>query len=354
MSIYRQAPHYRPKPSPWQRIAKVFLILLLLAGLISAIFLLFFRGFVVDTPAGPRLQLPILSKTQPSDEGSADAVFSNDPTVTLSDESAAAPLSPLHAILLSSDAILDGTVKEQMQKGGGNAVIFDMRMEDGSLGYVSKLRQAIDSGASAATPGLNDAIRTMNQNPALYSIARVSCFSDEKLTRLEPDLALKRGSGVAWRDESQRAWLSPDRDTVQTYLLDICRELRALGFDEILLTNCAYPTNGALAQRYAGSDSVETLALTLEGFYHEVRRVLAEEGMTLSVFWQPSPMNEQNQPCSGQRLEDLLPLSDRVWLEEDGPSTQEVFSSRGLSSAKLSVISVLNQPGGASSSWAIF
>jgi len=354
MSIYRQEPNYKPKPSTWQRIAKVFLILLLLVGLSSAIFLLFFRGYVVDTPAGPRLQVPFLSHTQPSDEGETDAVFSNDPTVTIPDENAIEPLSPLHAIRLSSDAILDGTVEKQMQQGGGNAVIFDMRLKDGSLGYVSRLRPAIDSGASAATPGLNTAIREMNQNPALYSIACVSCFSDEKLTHLQPDLALKRSSGVAWRDEAQRAWLSPDRDTVQSYLFDICREVSALGFDEILLTNCAYPTNGAHAQLFVGSDSVETLALTLEGFYHEARRVLAAEGIGLSVLWQPSPQNEKNQPCSGQRLEDLLPLSDRVWLEGDTLAVQEVFSSHGLSSAKLSIVSVLDQPGAASNSWAIF
>lgn len=354
MSIYRQEPNYTPKSSPWQHIAKAFLFLLLLAGLISAVFLLFLRGYVVDTLAGPRLQLPFLSNAQPRDNGEVASVFSNDPTVTVPDESEPAPLSPLHAIRLSSDAILDGTAEEQMKLGGGNAVILDMRLEDGSLCYVSKLRPAIDSGASAATPGLNNAIRTLNQNSSLYSIARVSCFSDEKLTRLQPDLALKRSSGVAWRDEAQRAWLSPDCDPVQDYLFAIFQELSALGFDEILLTNCAYPTNGARAQHFSGNDSVETLALTLEGFYQEVRRTLAEKSIPLSVLWQPSPQNENDHPCSGQRLEDLLPLSDRVWLEGDALAAQEVFASHGLPSANLSIVSVLTQPGSASNSWAIF
>ncbi len=43
---------------------------------------------------------------------------------------------------------------------------------------------------------------------------------------------------------SGQTWLDPTQETVQAYLIGLCRELADLGFDEILLTHCAYPTQG--------------------------------------------------------------------------------------------------------------
>lgn len=355
MSIYRQEPHYTSKPSLWRRLGKLLLLLLLLAGIASAVFLLFFRGYVVETPDGPRLQLPFLAKSesQTSKHEEDSAVFSKDSTVTLPDEESTPLLSPLHAIRLDQDAILESSAEKQMQEADCNAVLLDMRKDDGSLCYVSKLSIAIDSGASAATPGLNEAILEMNRNPDVYSIARVSCFSDDYLSKSKPDLALQRVSGVPWRDQDQRAWLFPDRDEVQSYLSDICRELSALGFDEILLTHCYYPTQGARAQQFEGSESVEALALSMEGFYQELRRVLAAEQVTLSIQYEESPKSETGAPLNGQRLDALLPLADRVWLDQGNKAATEVFFSHGLSSSDISCVSILEKSGNISDSWAI-
>lgn len=358
MSTYRQRPRYSTRPSLGHRLGRLLLILLFLAGLASAVFLFFFRGYVVNTPSGPRLQLPfsLQTQTQAKPSGADTTVFGTDTSVTLP-ESTSPPsaklLSPLHAILLSEDSILNGTAASEMKKAGANAVILDMRGADGALHYVSKLKTAIASGASAASPGLNEAIQTMNRNPSLYSIALVSCFSDAYLGKLQPELLLQRDAGVPWRDQGNMTWLSPSKDAVQTYLFDICRELSDLGFDEILFTNCAYPIQGARAQQFENCDSVETLSLTLTDFYQEARRVLKEESVSLSLFWEDAPKNDKQKPLSGQSLEDILPLADRVFLEGDETQASEVFSSRGLSCTRLSLVTILKEPGGTSNSWAV-
>lgn len=356
MSIYRQKPSYSTRPSAWQRVAKLLLILLFLAGLASALFLFFFRGYVVNTPSGPRLELPFLLKTQSSTaagkQEAASAVFGAN-TITLPDAETTPLLSPLHAIRLSEDSMRNGKAEEEMKRAGANAVMVEMRGADGSLHYISKLKTAIDSGASSASPGINEDIQTMNRNPALYTIALVSCFSDSYLGNVQPELCLQREAGVPWRDQQNMTWLSPSKDATQTYLLDICRELADLGFDEILFTNCAYPTQGARSQQFEGSDSVETLSLTLNDFYQEARRALKEKGVSLSLRWEESPENEAKKPLSGQSLEDILPLADRVFLDGSGDHVREVFSSRGLSSSNLSLIPIQSEPGSASSSWAV-
>lgn len=349
MSIYRQKPHYTSKPSFLHRIGIGLFLLFLLAGLASAIFLFFFRGYVVDTPDGPRLELPFFAK-----ESSVQPVFSDDTSVTIPSEGDKPLLDPLHAIRLPTEAILDGTARTEMQKAGCNAVIFDMRTDDGSLHYVSDLSLAIDSGASAALPDLNEAIQSMNQTSDLYTIARVSCFPDSKLTQTKPELALHRTSGAVWKDDAQGAWLSPSRDEVQSYLLDICRELTALGFDEILLTNCAYPTKGAVSQFGGGSDdSIDAFCVTLEDFYEEMRNVLEAQGVRLSILWEPSPESEVQKALSGQTLESLVLAADRVWMEGEYEEAVDVFSSRGLSFSNLSLVSILLHSGSTSISWAV-
>lgn len=358
MSIYKQRPSYSTRPSFWRRLGTILLILLLLTGLASAAFLFFFRGYVVHTPSGPRLQLPFFLQTQShpngEDEETDRTVFANDQTVTLPEQTSKPELlSPLHAIRLSEDSILNGTAEKDMKKVGANAVIFDMRGEDGALHYISTLTSAIDSGASAASPGLNEAIQTMNRNPNLYTIALVSCFSDSYVGKLQPELCLTRDAGVPWRDEDNMTWLSPSKDAVQTYLFAICRELSALGFDEILLTNCSYPTQGARQQQFEGCDRVETLSLTLHDFYQEARRVAKEKEVALSLLWEDAPKNDKQKPLSGQNLEDILPLADRVFLVGDERQAAETFSSRGLSSAGFSLVSILSEKGPASTSWAI-
>lgn len=347
MSIYRPKPHYTPKPSLLQRVGTFFCLLLMLAGLCSAIFLFFFRGYVVDTPDGPRLELPFFAQ-----EMASAPVSSSNVSVTIPDETEATLLEPLHAIRLPVETILDQTVHTEMQNAGCNAVIFDMRTEDGLLHYVSDLTLAIDSGASAAVPGLNDAIRALNKTSDIYSIARVSCFPDLRLTETEPEFALHRASGAVWRDFANTAWLSPSCDEVQSYLLGICQELSDLGFDEILLTNSAYPTKGsAFLQDGTLNDSKSVLSITLEDFYQEMRTALEELGVRLSIFLEPSSQGEQEQ--SGQTLDAVLFAADRVWLEGTYDDAIQVFSSRGLSFSNLSLVCILNKSGENSYSWAI-
>ncbi|MEG1999983.1 MAG: hypothetical protein RR053_01120, partial [Evtepia sp.] len=89
-------------------------------------------------------------------------------------------------------------------EAGCNAVVLEMKSEDGSLAYVSALPLAIKEKHSLADPGRNSALRRLNLTPNLYTVACV--FFDEN----------------------------------EEYLNDICVELASLGFDEILMRG--FPT----------------------------------------------------------------------------------------------------------------
>ena len=129
---------------------------------------------------------------------------------------------------------------------GHDTVVLPMQNEDGSLNYVSRLPLAVESGASWGDPARNQRLRALNERGELHTVAEISCLRDQLLIQNDPALSLRRVSGSPWRDGAGYGWLDPAERRVEAYLIGVCRELADLGFDEIVLTHCAYPTEGAV------------------------------------------------------------------------------------------------------------
>lgn len=201
---------------------------------------------------------------------------------------------------------------------GKDGVVLPMKDPDGSLGYVSAVALAADVGASSGDPDRNEALRSLNDTPGLYTVAQVSCLRDGALGTAEPDLGLHRVSGSPWRDEAGQTWLDPTQETVQTYLIGLCRELADLGFDEILLTHCAYPTQG---ETDTLRDTAEREA-ALATFCRRLQGALADFDVTLSLQGQ-GDWGEADAP-SGQ-TEDLLATFGRVWAAEADQAALAAF-----------------------------
>ena len=127
---------------------------------------------------------------------------------------------------------------------GYDGVVLSMKDPDGTLGHVSALALAADIHASSGDPDRNQASGPSTTPRGCTPWPRSPASGTGPWWRREPDLGLHRVSGSPWRDEAGQTWLDPTQETVQTYLIGLCRELADLGFDEILLTHCAYPTQG--------------------------------------------------------------------------------------------------------------
>lgn len=121
-----------------------------------------------------------------------------------------------------------------------------------------------------------------------------------------------------WRDEAGQTWLDPTQETVQTYLIGLCRELADLGFDEILLTHCAYPTQG---ETDTLRDTAEREA-ALSTFCRRLQGALADEDVTLSIQGQ-GDSGSPDAP-SGQTT-GLLATFGRVWAAEADQAALAAF-----------------------------
>lgn len=350
MSVYRNKPDYSTRPTIGKRLGQVFLTLTLLLGLASAAFLLFFRGYVMETDSGLAFQAPFLSpQTYNATTASGSATISIPEPVE-------SP-NPLQAVLLPIDCVDDGSAAAQLRRAGGNAVVLTMKDETGKLSYVSDLSLAISIGASFADPTRNEALRQLTSE--CYTIAQVSCLQDPLLAAAKPELAMQRLSGSAWRDDMRRPWLSPWQGEVQTYLLGLCRELAALGFDEILLTDCAFPVDGRQDLLREAQDQDPLLRQTaLESLYAVLSQSLQETGVTLSIQWVPSEATATAESArvavNGQSLDTTLLYAARIWVQGDEDAMEEAFAAQGFSAATLPVIPVTGKKGDAQLAWAKF
>ena len=296
-----------PSFSVW--LGRVLLLLLWTAGLLSG-------GFLLLCATG------VLSPVQISQSVSAwlnPAAETADAAPTAGSASLPAETPPFRGVRLA----LEDLDQAETLAAGYDGVVVTMKASDGGLNYVSDLPLAADCGASSGDPNRNQALKNLNQTQGLYTVAQVSCLRDEALVEYDPGLALQRVSGSPWRDETGVSWLDPADAQVQGYLIGVCRELAQLGFDEILLTDCSFPTQGALDCLRPQGKKAEVL----EAFCRQLQGALADFPVVLSVEGQGDWASAQGE--SGQTA-GLLATFGRVWTREEDAEALTSFAPSQL------------------------
>lgn len=293
----------------------ILLVVLLLA--VCAFFLL--QKYMVYTDDGQaHLELPFLSgqeETPPPvpTQGQELVLITPSPTATPEPTPAVEELEPVSPVSLFRSSLLDGTAPRLVTGAGGDAALFNMKANDGSLGYVSALPLAVSARSSAADAGLNEKIRALTATE-LYTIARVSCFKDNLAPKADGSLAIKTNSGYNWRDEEEIRWMNPSFPQVREYVVGVCTELAGLGFDEILLDNSGWPSTGNLSYIKVGEDyDPDHLSEEVERFYQELQGALKETGVTLSVAVDAAALKGDQTAC-GQTAALLGQYAERVYV----------------------------------------
>ncbi|OON97872.1 MAG: hypothetical protein ATN36_02320 [Epulopiscium sp. Nele67-Bin005] len=79
---------------------------------------------------------------------------------------------------------------------------------------------------------LPDVLEKMENND-IHSIARVVAFKDSAIAKTHPDQMIKDYDGNIYTNAAGETWLNPYDERNWEYLLEVCKEVIALGFDEI-------------------------------------------------------------------------------------------------------------------------
>ncbi|MCD7947562.1 MAG: putative glycoside hydrolase [Oscillospiraceae bacterium] len=331
------------------RIILIVIIILIVLALVSVFWL---ENYIVYTDDGLRFDLPSLfgsDEDTPTDAPPASSML----IVFPSDTPVVEDL--LHAVSLPLGALSDGTASGQVSEAGCNAAIFDMKADSGALGYVSDLELAKVAGTSASTPGLNDAIRETNGGD-LYTIARVSCFRDNAVPYARNATAIRTAAGN-WRDLDGIRWLSPAKESARSYVVGVCTELAALGFDEILLDYSTFPVDGRVTLISEDYDP-DNLSTSVETFYSDLVDALsAYPDVKVSIVSSTAAITGAETDTSGQTSVLLARYADRVWLPAADSAQHDAcvsaLSDAGLANAAGQLIQIVSTAEPGEKNWAI-
>lgn len=187
-------------------------------------------------------------------------------------------LTQLAGAYINTSMLLDGVngfQKELSLLAPGSAVLVDVKSIYGNFYYTSSTEGA--SQSDSIDSGQMDAFLASLDRAGFYLIARLPAFRDTAFALAHQSSGLPLTSGALWTDEDKCYWLNPESDTVRANLLSICRELQALGFDEVVFSDFDIPDSDRIvypSDRAHSEILLETAQFLVDTF--------AGEGLTVS------------------------------------------------------------------------
>lgn len=226
--------NYRGRRMPLGK--KLAIIVMVLILLLSSAYLLLSRYTAYDSEGHHFFDLP-WRQEQSGGDGEPD-------DVSLIRQEPPDPLDEMHAVELSvsewRQRAADG---DWWRESGDNALILRLKEADGLLHFASETAEGERIAADALT---REEIQTLTDS-GIYTAAKLSCFRDSAAAFADmTGMGLCQSSGYIWYDEQSGHWLDPGKEAAQDYLLGLIDELEELGFDEIVLEDVGYPTEGRL------------------------------------------------------------------------------------------------------------
>lgn len=251
---------------------------------LAAAALFYVQNYLVYTDDGMRVDLPFgLFREEDSlpDPGNVSVVErtqGDDASRDVPREPEAEPLAVLEVPLL---AVLDGTAGRELEQAGANALAVELKDGSGRLAWRSEQPLAELAGVNG-DEAVNRALEALEAD-GVAVIARLTCFRDDAAPYYDTAVALRSGQGN-WRDELGLRRMSPASPEARDYLAGLCGELAALGVDEIVLEQAAFPAAGELSLiNRDGNYDPGQFAGQMEAFLGQVSEALAPYGAALSL-----------------------------------------------------------------------
>lgn len=199
----------------WQRV-----------GIVLGCILIVYLGYIIMDVTMQRNSMPA---TRPS-----ESVFSTISEIKLEVYSyAAESLTMDGAVML--DAVMADTYDD-----GYSSVTFDLKRQDGTIGYNSTLA-TIDmiGGISSPAKDLETSVAKL-QNNDILPIGRVVCYKDNMLPSKDTSAALMLTDSL-YKDNEGNTYLDPNSETAYNYLRGIIEEASGYGLRVFILADTELP-----------------------------------------------------------------------------------------------------------------
>ena len=238
---------YPGKRKAFNWVSVAVIVLVLLAGSLVLLFSSF-QKYLVYRQDGVYLDLPFLESSteeltdienvvrEPVQaELSLDGYdFSNVQT------NAGENISTLKAMYVTYDQINDDSLQNYVSRAelnNASALVLQVKPENGQLVYPSKASLAAGYGLSGTYDLATKVISLKEQG--MYLVADVTCMLDSTIVTRYMGTALGTATGILATEAGY--WMDPYNTEYRQYLVEVCKELIGMGFDEIMLSYVSHP-----------------------------------------------------------------------------------------------------------------
>jgi hypothetical protein len=182
-------------------------------------------------------------------------------------------------------ASLPGKLDEylDLEHDGLTALELDVKDENGQIGFAPAhvpLARAVGSARDDYAP--RDVARRA-QARGIYLIGRIVTFEDPVLSRVRPDLAVRRSDGSVWRDAAGLGWTNPYDRRVWRYNVDVAVAAARAGFDEIMFDYARFPSDGDVGAAVYRNRGHLGKREVMPAFLRYAKRRLAPFGVRVSA-----------------------------------------------------------------------
>lgn len=241
---------------------KIALIVLIISVITLFCAFLWLRRFVVYTDEGVRLVFshhklpPAQQPVAPTQGGSVSIIYDDDPYRE--------GLTALNGYYLDPQDLMEdpAAVRRYLEAlPAGTPVMVDLKGYRGYVYYPSRV--GLTTSGSYDMAQMQSFLDWLTRSD-LYVIGRISTLRDFDFAYHDNSVGLKTSGGGLYADRGSYGlgyWLDPTSEKVQSYLIELIRELRNLGIDEVVLQNFTFPDTDELV--FEG-DRSEALTRTAE------------------------------------------------------------------------------------------
>lgn len=250
-----------------KRIAIAALILLVVAVLAWGMWIIWLQRFVVYTRDDGAVidfdqseTLPAGELAVPAEEDTQIELYYNegDNKVNVGLE-----LTQLKGYYVTTDELAadpNGVWDRLETLPANTAVMLDLKSIYGEFYYSTNTgRPKIDGAKASAVDALIDNLK----NSKLYTIARVPALRDREFGLENVSSGMAVSGGYLWLDEEGSYWLDPTKENTIAYLMNIAKELQALGFDEVVFDDYYFPDAEEIVFTADKQQALENTAQTL-------------------------------------------------------------------------------------------
>lgn len=194
-----------------------------------------------------------------------------------------------------------------------NSIVIDIKDFSGTISFPTdnpKLYGAQGTGCKAT--GVKEFIEELHAKN-IYVIGRVTVFQDNVMTKLRPDLAVKRASdGGVWKDHKGISFIDVGAKEHWDYIVELAKESYELGFDEINFDYIRYPSDGNMKDITFPHSGAVTKPEGLKKFFVYLHDQLKDTGLVTSADLFGMTTTNTDDLNIGQVLENTLPYFDYV------------------------------------------